>query len=855
MMHASSTRGQGERWWLLYLATGYALVGLYYLIPREGSMLVVRVVVYCAISASAAVAVLATVALRPVGPRLPWVLLGLSQVVYAMADTTFYVLHYLLHNAAYPGPADVLYLAHYPLVVAGLTLLIRRRSPGKDRPSLIDAAVLAVVAAMLSWLFLIGPQAALDAPLPVKAASLAYPVADLAMLAVALRLVMAAGRRPTSFFLLCGYLFAIFAADTLYALQQLHSTYQTGNFLDAIWLAGNLALGAAALHPTRVFVAEQGRNRDQPLGPARLLALTAAALVAPATLLVQYLRGHSSGIPVVAVACAVLFVLTIARLAGVVAVQRRLAITDALTGLHTRRFLEATLPLELARARRGGGAAPAIFILDVDHFKSINDRYGHPAGDRALVEIANRLRAAARDGDVLARHGGEEFAVLVPSAHPQELVSIAERLRQRIASSPFALVDDRWIAITVSVGAACYPVHGGTPSELVSAADRALYLAKAHGRNRVMVAGAPGASVGYIPPSLDRTAMVDYLRHVADRVDGLLSGYEHSQAISRWTVLLAQEFGLDETTRRCTELAGRLHDIGKIIVPEAVLTKPGELSEEEWVEIRRHPEYGYRMARLVPGLDTVATIIRQHHERYDGLGYPDRLAGPSILFGARILAVCDAWAAMLADRPYQRMSSEEQARDALVRGRGGQFDPEVVDVFLEVHERGVLGLPGRLPGGQGAMRVHRPPRPGADPDGPGGGPAGRGVPGGPAGGGWDSGPWGGGLSGSPPGGSGDGSWAAADHPWDHGPAANGASGNGASGNGTAAYGAGNGSHGPAGAGSDDVAEEDAAPMPVSRLLSGLAARNRALQLPANLLPRQRAARGPQPSDQDGPAPW
>jgi two-component system cell cycle response regulator len=715
MMHASTTRGQVDRWWLWYLVTGFALIGGYYLIPAEGPMLVVRVVIYCATSASAAVAVLATVILRPAGPRLPWLLLGLSQVVYAAADATFYVAHYLLGNFAYPSVADLLYLAHYPLVVAGLALLIRRRSPGRDRSSLIDAAVFAVAAAMLSWLFLIGPQASLDAPLPVKVTSLAYPVADLAMLAVALRLVMAAGRRPTSFYLLSGNLFAIFAADTVYADQQLHGSYVAGNFLDAIWLAGHLALGAAALHPTRARLGEQGGRRDQSLSPARLLAITAAALIAPATLLAQYARGQPSGTPVVAVACSVLFVLTIARLAGVVAVQRRLAITDALTGLHTRRFLEANLPLELARARRGGGAA-AIFILDVDHFKSINDRYGHPAGDRALVEIAKRLRAAARHDDLVARHGGEEFAVLVPSACPEELTGIAERLRQRISSSPFALIDDRWIAITVSVGAACFPVHGGNPNDLMSAADRALYQAKAHGRNRVMVAGTPTSPAGQIPPSLDRTALVDYLRHVADRVDGMLSGFEHSQAISRWTVLLAGEFGLDETTRRCTELAGRLHDIGKIIVPEAVLTKPGDLTEQERAEIRRHPDYGYRMARLVPGLDTVASIIRQHHERYDGLGYPDRLAGPAILFGARILAVCDAWAAMLSDRPYQRMSSEDQAREQLARGRGGQFDPDVVDVFLELHERGLIGMPGRLPGGQGAMRVHRPERPQPVPD-------------------------------------------------------------------------------------------------------------------------------------------
>jgi diguanylate cyclase (GGDEF)-like protein len=711
--------------WLRYLLAGFALIGVYYAVPRTGAPRVAKVVIYCAISASAAVAVLGVLVRRHYSSAQyrPWLLLGLAQIVYAAADTTFYVLHYLVADTAYPGPADLLYLSHYPLVVLGLTLLVRRRTPGRDLPSLIDAAVLAVVAGMLSWLFVIEPQARLDAPLLVKAVSLGYPVADLALLAVALRLVLGTGARSPSFFLLSGSMFAIFAADTIYTLQQLHSTYTTGNFLDAIWLAGNLALGAAALHPTSAQVAQVAKPRETILGPARIVALCCAALIAPATLLVLNARRELAGLPVVAVACAVLFVLTIARLAGVVAVQRRLAITDALTGLHTRRFLEANLPLELARARRSGGS-PAVLILDVDHFKAVNDRYGHPAGDRALVEIGRRLRAVSRGADLLARHGGEEFAVLVPDAHPNELLRIGDRLRQKVASGPVHLDEDRWAAVTVSVGAAMYPVDGETPGELMSAADQALYLAKAHGRNRVVLAGTqkPGDTGPAGAPllrSTDRTAMVDYLRHVADQVDARVSGYENSQAISRWAVLLAEEFGLDESARRCVELAGRLHDIGKIIVPERILVKPGLLSEAEWAEIRRHPDYGSRLTEAVPGLDGVALVIRQHHERYDGLGYPDRLTGPTIRIGARILAVCDSWAAMLSDRPYQAVRTEDEARTELDEGRGTQFDPEVVEVFLELHARGLIGPPkrlGALAGGPGTDWPAAPEYPWFDPE-------------------------------------------------------------------------------------------------------------------------------------------
>jgi two-component system, cell cycle response regulator len=669
------------RAWLGYLIVGLVAIGSYYLIPAQGAGVIARVSLYCLTSASAAIAVLWGVLRNLPRPRLPWLLLGLSQVIYAAADSTFYILHYILNRTGYPSLADPFYLGHYPLVVVALLLLIRRRTPGRDLPSVLDASVLAVVAAMLSWLYLIAPQARLDSPLLVKLTSLTYPVMDLAMLVVALRLILGAGRRSPSFYLLSTYLLAIFTADTIYVLQQLSGTFHTGNFLDAIWLSGNLCLGAAALHPTMTRLGEPSAVRDQALGPVRIAALCAAALIAPAMLLVHNESGETT---VIALACAVLFVLTILRLAGLVADQRRLAITDGLTGLHTRRFFEAQLPFETERARRNGGSL-AVFIADVDRFKSINDRYGHPAGDRALIEIATRLRAASRAGDVLARYGGEEFALLVPEAGPTELPSIAQRLRDQVASSPIAVSDTSWIAVTVSVGAASFPRHGDDPAELIAAADRALYAAKSAGQDRVVVGAAGPDDEGGDP------AMVDYLCRVADQVDVCLSSYEHSRAISRWAMQLAGELGYDTPTIRRAALAGRLHDIGKIVIPEAILTKPGPLNDDEWRLMRDHPDYGYRLARTVPGFSTVAHVIRQHHERYDGSGYPQRLSAHEIRPEARLIAVCDAWAAMLADRPYQAALSVDRAREELHRGRGTQFDPDMVDLFLDLQHSGRLG--------------------------------------------------------------------------------------------------------------------------------------------------------------------
>src|SRR5690349_24845727 len=187
-MTSNGPRPVVGRAWLGYLTVGLVAIAGYYLIPAQGAGVPARVAVYCLTSASAAVAVLIGVRVNRPRPRTPWLLLGLSQVVYACADSTFYIRHYLLNLMDYPSAADPLYLGHYPLIVVALLLLIRRRTPGRDIPGLLDAAVLAVVAAMLSWLYLIAPQARADLPALVKLTSVAYPVMDLATLPVALGL-------------------------------------------------------------------------------------------------------------------------------------------------------------------------------------------------------------------------------------------------------------------------------------------------------------------------------------------------------------------------------------------------------------------------------------------------------------------------------------------------------------------------------------------------------------------------------------------------------------------------------------------------------------------------------------------
>lgn len=692
---AMTGRLGGRRAWLGYLSAGLVAICCYYAIPARNAGSLAHTLVYCVASGSAAVAIGYALLGHRVRPRLPWLLLGLSQGVYALADCTFYVSHNLLGSTIYPSIADIFYILHYPLQVLGLVILIRYRARGRDLSAVLDAAMLAVVAAMLSWLYLMSPQTRLEAPTLATVASVAYPVMDLALLAVGMRLVLGPGRRPAAFVLLVANLTAILLADTLYVQQQLSGTYHTGNFLDAIWLAGNIAIGAAALHPTAGRVAERADRADSHPGPGRIVALCLTALVAPAVMLIQYLRHRPEQLPLMAVVCAVLFILVIARMAGLVADQRRLAVTDALTGLYTRRFVESRLPAEISRAEHND-APLAVFIVDVDHFKSINDRFGHPAGDRALCTIASRLRDVTRPGDVLARYGGEEFAMLAPDVTAADLPRMAERLRRCVGDAPITLSEQARVAVTVSVGTASFPLHGRCPRTLVEIADRALYAAKALGRDSVVVGDAfePHSMVGD-----EQSAMIEYLCRLADEVDGHLSACEHSRAIGRWAALVAAELGYDTESSRCAALAGRLHDIGKIVVPASILSKPSALTDEEWLLLRQHPEHGFRLANAVPGLVGPAQVIRQHHERCDGTGYPLGLTRTAIRAEARILAVCDSWAAMRSDRPYQVPYDAEKARQELLSGRGSQFDPDVVAAFLALHDRGLVGElePLRLP--------------------------------------------------------------------------------------------------------------------------------------------------------------
>jgi diguanylate cyclase (GGDEF)-like protein/putative nucleotidyltransferase with HDIG domain len=366
---------------------------------------------------------------------------------------------------------------------------------------------------------------------------------------------------------------------------------------------------------------------------------------------------------------------------GVTQLVQRLseaALTDTLTGLRNRLALDRELQTEVERTQSSGRPL-SVVIGDLDYFKSVNDRLGHRAGDAALVRAGRILLRHRRGDDCIARTGGEEFTILLPGATEHEAYLIAENIRTAVEHE---FRNDPAV-LTFSFGVATFPHHGGTADSVLEAADQALYAAKALGRNRCVIFN-PELSAIFAPDD-DRGAdefQLSTLVSLAEALDLRDTGTsDHSWTVGRYSAMIAAELGLPPERVKRVEVAGVLHDIGKVGLPDAILQKPGPLGKSELAEIRTHPEIGAQILNS-RGLEDLREWILAHHERPDGKGYPCGLTDAEIPIEAKILAVADAYEAMTADRVYRAGVEERAARAELLRCAGDQFDSRVVAAFL-----------------------------------------------------------------------------------------------------------------------------------------------------------------------------
>ncbi|MGZ8701295.1 MAG: bifunctional diguanylate cyclase/phosphohydrolase [Gaiellaceae bacterium] len=355
----------------------------------------------------------------------------------------------------------------------------------------------------------------------------------------------------------------------------------------------------------------------------------------------------------------------------------RLALTDPLTGLGNHRHFHERLQRELLSAEKQARPLTLCFV-DIDDFKKINDRYGHPSGDRVLSQVGARLR----QGGEAFRLGGDEFALLLVDHDEGMALAAANSIVERIATVDF----DHIGTATVSAGLATFPMQGHGRDELIRLADSALYWAKEHGKNRVRLYRPEVvelAELKRLAAGPDKAARYRAAASLAKAVDArdTYTG-SHSERVGELVARVATRLGLDAEQVELTRFAGSLHDLGKLAIPEEILRKPGTLTDSERLVLERHPQIGFRMLDSL-GVDPVADLVLHHHERWDGTGYPDGLRGEQIPLGARIIFVTDAYDAMTSDRIYRPKLSEQAALAELERCAGTQFDPGIVAAFAE----------------------------------------------------------------------------------------------------------------------------------------------------------------------------
>ncbi len=368
------------------------------------------------------------------------------------------------------------------------------------------------------------------------------------------------------------------------------------------------------------------------------------------------------------------------RLAQLIAGLSDAAHHDPLTHLLNRRGFQEVFDVELERARRGDRPL-SLIVGDLDRFKRVNDVHGHAAGDDVLRRVADAIRGAKRGFDKAARIGGEEFAILAPDCDEHGAYMLAERIRAAVHE---AFADGRDSQLTISFGISTHPLHGQSADGLLRNADQALYAAKRLGRNRSVISSAevPGILAhGARGTNRDGHVELAALVNLAEALDVRDSGSAtHCQRVGRFAELTARELGLPPETVERIRLAGILHDVGRVAVPDSVIAKQGPLTDEEWAWVRAHPAIGARMVETTE-YDDIRSWILFHHERPDGHGYPEG-RGEDVPIEAAIIAVADAYEAMTSDRPYRSALALEEASEELRREAGRQFHPDVVAALL-----------------------------------------------------------------------------------------------------------------------------------------------------------------------------
>ena len=608
--------------------------------------------VYDAVVLGAALIVLARAALFAT-ERRAWLALGTGLLLWALGQTYYSVVLYYASPAPFPSPADFGFLAFYPASYLALVLLLRARVAQLEPLAWVDGLIGALAVAGVAAALIFPPvlEALGGSPSGV-AVSLAYPCFDLVLLGMLSGAFAVSRWRAQGTWLLIAVALLLFGASDVVYLSVVGQSTTALNIASVGWPLAFLLLAMASWLPASEPGATVSRAEGRRLAVPLAMGIVGIGLLG---------LGSFVSIGVAAVACGVACLLAVlVRLAitfnqntRILAISETKAVTDPLTGLANRRRLMADLE---AAVSASPPEAMVLALFDLDGFKAYNDSFGHPAGDDLLRRLGTALEASVEPHGLAYRLGGDEFCILAATR-----ALSAEAICQ--AAEAALCERGKGFTITASWGKVLIPVEVVTSTDALRVADRRMYAKKGRRAD-----SARSQTRGVL------------LRMLHEREPDL---ERHLDGVARLAAGFGKALALDAEEQDVVLRAAELHDIGKVAIPEDVLRKREELTSEEWDLMRKHTIIGQRVLDAAPAMSPVAALVRSTHERWDGEGYPDRLAGKDIPLGARIIFICDAYNAMTEGRPYRAPLSREQALEELSRGAGTQFDPELVRAFCE----------------------------------------------------------------------------------------------------------------------------------------------------------------------------